>query len=284
MPFQISSWSIFENTREELPQDHLGCIRKVASTIPVGAYLGHHQVGSSHSITEARWWHQGDRCGDVSSVEEGGSSHCSLPVRTPPKKGVSAWPTFSRLSPMLTRGQPSCLSMGLVRMTLSPGTQCCRDFHDGRRRWGPPLCGVFLWVPIHIHVGRRDGGLPRATLHHLDSTGLCWQFRNVSWKESASSLELLAHARISVHHAKTQVWNRGVSDAVVWRGAQELPAARQRLKVLGAPIGHPQCVQVRGTTSSLRTHASRERSPGWLVVAVDVRVHPRKFLAPDGVS
>ena len=34
------------------------------------------------------------------------------------KQGVSAWPTFCRLSPMLTRGQ-SCLSMGLVRMTLS---------------------------------------------------------------------------------------------------------------------------------------------------------------------
>ena len=72
--------------------------------------------------------------------------------------------------------------------------------------------------------------------------------------------ELFAHARISVHHGKTQVWNRGgivpqdidiitaaarvqVPDAVVWRGAQELPAARQGLNVLGAPIGHPQYVQ-----------------------------------------
>ena len=72
--------------------------------------------------------------------------------------------------------------------------------------------------------------------------------------------ELFAHARISVHHGKTQVWNRGgvepqdidiitaearirVPGAVVWRGAQELPATRQGLKVLGAPIGHPQYVQ-----------------------------------------
>ena len=72
--------------------------------------------------------------------------------------------------------------------------------------------------------------------------------------------ELFAHARISVHHGKTQVWNRGgvvpqdidiitaaarvrIPNAVVWRGAQELPATRQGLKVLGAPIGHPQYVQ-----------------------------------------
>ena len=66
------------------------------------------------------------------------------------------------------------------------------------------------------------------------------------------------HAVISVHKGKTQVWNRGgvvpqdidiitaaavrVPDAVVWRGPQELPA-KQGLKVLGAPIGHPQYVQ-----------------------------------------
>ena len=103
------------------------------------------------------------------------------------------------------------------------------------------------------------------------------------------------------------MWNRGgvvpqdidiitaaarvrVSDAVVWRGAQELPAARQGLKVLGCPNWAPTvCArglekEVRGTTSSLRAHATRERSPDWLAVAVDVRVHPRIFLAPDGVS
>ena len=41
--------------------------------------------------------------------------------------------------------------------------------------------------------------------------------------------------------------------------------------------------EVTGTTSSLPAHTTRERSPGWLVVAVDVRVHPRKFLVADGV-
>ena len=70
--------------------------------------------------------------------------------------------------------------------------------------------------------------------------------------------ELFAHARISVHHGKTQVWNRGrivpqdidiitaaarvqVPDAVVWRGAQELPATKQRLRLRKflAPDGVP---------------------------------------------
>ena len=108
--------------------------------------------------------------------------------------------------------------------------------------------------------------------------------------------ELFAHARISVHHGKTQVWNRGgvvpqdidiitaaarvrVPDAVVWRGAAELPQG-------WAPAVCARVLEkeVRGTTSSLRAHTTRERSPGWLVIAVDVLVHPSKFLAPDGVS
>ena len=41
---------------------------------------------------------------------------------------VSARSTFCRPSPTSTRGEPSCRSKGLVRMTLSPGMQCCREF------------------------------------------------------------------------------------------------------------------------------------------------------------
>ena len=154
-------------------------------------------------------------------------------------------------------------------------------------RWLP-------WVPIHRHVGRRDGGVPRHTARGgrgagrpLDAHVVCtWtalviQERLLEGERVFAFLddiyvvcmpervadvyaiiqqELFAHARISVHHRKTQVWNRGgivpqdidiitaaarvrVPDAVVWRGAQELPAARQGLKVLGAPTGHPQYVQ-----------------------------------------
>ena len=48
---------------------------------------------------------------------------------------------------------------GLVR----PDLQKCNDAghpEDGRRRSDPPFCAVFLWVPIRIFVGRRDGCHP----------------------------------------------------------------------------------------------------------------------------
>ena len=32
---------------------------------------------------------------------------------------------------------------------------------QGLLMMGSPFCEVFLWVPIHIHMGRRDGGFPR---------------------------------------------------------------------------------------------------------------------------
>ena len=63
--------------------------------------------------------------------------------------------------------------------------------------------------------------------------------------------ELWAHARIRIHHGKTQLWNRGGSDwdcrahlccalhAVVWKSDPELPLSQNGLRVLGGPIGHP---------------------------------------------
>ena len=69
--------------------------------------------------------------------------------------------------------------------------------------------------------------------------------------------ELWAHARIRVHQGKTQVWNRGGTrptgvdaltraaqavrpGALVWKGDLDLPADRQGLRVLRAPIGSPE--------------------------------------------
>ena len=71
--------------------------------------------------------------------------------------------------------------------------------------------------------------------------------------------ELMAHAHISLHLGKTQVWNRsGVvpasieaisraarlvkPDAIVWRGDAELPLTQQGIRVLGAPIGRTEFV------------------------------------------
>ena len=106
---------------------------------------------------------------------------------------------------------------------------------------------------------------------------------------------------------KTQVWNRGgvepqdidiitiearirVPGAVVWRGAQELPATRARVEgPWGSNWAPSVCArvleaEVRRTTSSLPAHSIRERPTGKLAAVMDVRVHPGKLLAADGVS
>ena len=71
--------------------------------------------------------------------------------------------------------------------------------------------------------------------------------------------ELWRHAKITVHGGKTKVWNSTgerpeachelervarLSDpeAIVWRGSG-IPVDRQGIKVLGAPIGHPEFVR-----------------------------------------
>ena len=146
-PFQLDTdlfRSICENAGKELHQDHLGCIRTTSSWRT--SWIS--SDWSSHSTPEAGRWHQDDRRGR--RFEEVG---CQDDREASVEEGVSAWPTLCRPSPMLTRKQPSCLSMGLVRMTLSPGTQCCRDFSHNGRRQGLPLYEGLLWVPIHKHVG-----------------------------------------------------------------------------------------------------------------------------------
>ena len=72
--------------------------------------------------------------------------------------------------------------------------------------------------------------------------------------------ELRSRASISIHLGKTKLWNAsgieptGVASlsaaarmhdpqAVVWRGDQGLPTAQQGLKVLGAPVGHPDFIR-----------------------------------------
>ena len=71
--------------------------------------------------------------------------------------------------------------------------------------------------------------------------------------------ELKAHANISLHLGKTQVWNQsgvvpaGIEeisraarlvkpDAIVWRGDEEFPLAQQGIRVLGASIGRTEFV------------------------------------------
>ena len=72
--------------------------------------------------------------------------------------------------------------------------------------------------------------------------------------------ELRSRASISIHFGKTKLWNASGTEltgvaglsaaarmhdpqAVVWRGDQGLPTAQQGLKVLGAPVGHPDFIR-----------------------------------------
>ena len=74
--------------------------------------------------------------------------------------------------------------------------------------------------------------------------------------------ELWRHAKISVHHGKTKVWNRGGTcpdacavlteaarmvdpRAVVWRGDTSLPRREQGLVILGAPVGQVEFVKAQ---------------------------------------
>ena len=73
--------------------------------------------------------------------------------------------------------------------------------------------------------------------------------------------ELLRHAHIRIHGGKTHVWNvagiepRGCNalqriaeasdpSARVWRGA-DIPTHRQGIRVLGAPVGHPDFIRAQ---------------------------------------
>ena len=81
--------------------------------------------------------------------------------------------------------------------------------------------------------------------------------------------EMLAHSQIRLHFGKTQVWNRaGVAppginsltrsarvvkpDALVWRGGASLPLEQQGVKILGVPVGQPECVRATFLVSEVR--------------------------------
>ena len=103
------------------------------------------------------------------------------------------------------------------------------------------------------------------------------------------SQELQAHAHISIHHGKTQVWNRGgvepegveeftrrarlvKPDAVVWKGDHTLLPQQQGIRVLGAPLGSAEYVQSQLEQKSVEQE-TLFHVLGVLVVASDVGRH-----------
>ena len=78
--------------------------------------------------------------------------------------------------------------------------------------------------------------------------------------------------------------------AVMWRGDQGLPTAQQGLKVLGAPVGHPDYIQSFltqkrvGARPSARDDPTGPRRAGSMVVVVVLRINPSEFLLEDSGS
>ena len=90
--------------------------------------------------------------------------------------------------------------------------------------------------------------------------------------------ELQAHAHISIHHGKTQVWNRGgvepegvekltrrarlvKPDAVVWKGDHTFHPQQQGIRVLGAPLGSAEYVQSHLEQKSVEQETLFHRIP-----------------------
>ena len=89
--------------------------------------------------------------------------------------------------------------------------------------------------------------------------------------------ELFRHAHIRIHGGKTHVWNAtGVEPPVcealqriaeasdpsarVWRGS-DIPTHRQGIRVLGAPVGHPDFVRAQLETTQAEHQVLLDRIP-----------------------
>ena len=97
--------------------------------------------------------------------------------------------------------------------------------------------------------------------------------------------ELWRHAKISVHHGKTCIWNRGgvVPDmcdeleaaaravkhrARVWRSSHEDRFEDQGITILGTPVGRPEFVRTGTCQDSCRPQRASHPNPGSSGLAV----------------
>ena len=123
---------------------------------------------------------------------------------------------------------------------------------------GDPLMPLLFSLGQHAALAaanaRLEGG--ERLFAYLDDIYVICSPRRVLEVHRVLQEELWAHARIRIHHGKTQLWNQGGSepagvveltvaarlvepDAVVWKSDPEFPLSQNGLRVLGAPIGHP---------------------------------------------
>ena len=189
--------------------------------------------------------------------------------------------TCCRRSPIRTQTPPFCRLTASERSTWSLATQCCKGcwawktvtvcFHLSGF-YGDP--STFLWEDdlggVH-HIRQGEGGEQGDPLmpmlfslgQHAALTAIAERLedgerllaflddlyvvttplRSVAVHEVLRE-ELWRHAKISVHHGKTCIWNRGgVVRARVWRGSHEDSLEDQGITILCTPVGRPEFVE-----------------------------------------
>ena len=116
--------------------------------------------------------------------------------------------------------------------------------------------------------------------------------------------EIQTHCCISVHHGKTQIWNRGGQhpvgceslttaaqtidpNAVVWRGDTQLPPHEQGIIVLGSPVGQEAFIMAQLVRQTRRAPSLAGQDPvcvrctDCMVVATVLWCHTGQLLDSD---
>ena len=112
---------------------------------------------------------------------------------------------------------------------------------------------------------------------YLDDTYVATTPHRVGDVYQSVDENLWAYSRIRIHGGKTKVWNaindrpefcdtleviarRSDPEARVWRGS-DLPFEKQGIKILGAPLGHPQFVEAHLNKKIVEHEVLLERIP-----------------------
>ena len=150
---------------------------------------------------------------------------------------------------------------------------------EGGEQGDPLMPALYALGQHRALVAINDQLLPteRLLAFHDDLCVLCSPHR-VADVHIVLQQALWEHSWISLHHGKTQIWNRAGEEprgwraltaaarlvdpeAVVWRGDPSLPSSAQGVKVLGTPLGHPDFVRAHLRSSTEAQRVLMQRIP-----------------------
>ena len=134
------------------------------------------------------------------------------------------------------------------------------DIHQGEGgEQGDPLMPLLFSLGQHPALEAVQAQMPNEKVFaFMDDVYMTTRPERVGVGHTTLGVELFRHAGIHIHEGKTKVWNSGDirpqacdqlerlareanARTTVWRGSP-LPSHEQDIKVLGAPLGHPEFV------------------------------------------